>query len=79
MSGSFCVVYFTENEEVGVLPNSWLKSDTECVWPPYRDTMKIFSYISKEVTPAKEWKSFAIRILHYYGNCLLYTSDAADE
>jgi hypothetical protein len=63
----FALVEFTKSSTIEVVPTLWLFADgRQCYWPPYKGDHLTRS-VKKVEQPKDSWKSYAIRVLHYYG------------
>jgi len=63
----FTVVIFLTDNKVEAVPTLWIKSDSECFWPPYTDLSKISRAIAKKKSPGPDWEIYSIRKLRTYG------------
>jgi hypothetical protein len=63
----FALVEFTKDSSVEVVPTLWLFADYhQSYWPPYKGDRLIKS-IRKVEQPKDSWKSYDVRVYHYYG------------
>ncbi|XP_064460226.1 uncharacterized protein LOC135370411 [Ornithodoros turicata] len=59
----YSVVHFEENDEVSVVPSSWLIGNHKVMWPPYKNTNKITIAIKRREKPSHHWKEHRSRVL----------------
>lgn len=64
MSLKFCIVDFTEEKAVEVVPDFWI-CDSYCSWPP-RDVNFPTKYVKNRSVPKENWPSFQCRILNTF-------------
>ncbi|CAN7946261.1 unnamed protein product [Ixodes pacificus] len=55
----YCIVYFTEEKSVELVPKCWIYGD-KCFWPPGRGNKT--SLIKKGPEPGKDWISFNVQV-----------------
>ena len=70
----FLVVAFDEENEVSVVPESWVSvsnGGTHCYWPSYKSTSKVTKSIQNMVDPEETWNKYQARVLTKCGKCLI--------
>jgi len=61
----FAIVEFTEEENVAVVPSSWILNSREVLWPPGpKDPVKLAATNS---VPGPKWAKYPARVLKSYG------------
>jgi len=65
MSSKFCIVNFTDDKSVEVVPDFWVYKDSS-FWPP-RDVMFPTKCIKNRTVPNDKWPLFKCRILNTFG------------
>lgn len=64
---AWCVCYFQIDDSVQVVPNNWITSESQCVWPLTTKSSKLSELIKKREIPKDDWKTMNVRILGRYG------------
>lgn len=60
---------------IEAVPSNWLKSDTECYWPPKELKQKIsFLVIDRTAPDPQSWSLEPIEFLHDYSNVYIVSS-----
>ena len=60
MSHTFCVLYFVDSNEIGVVPSAWLKTS---YWPPYKNNKKITRAVVTGEQPDETWSENKVNVI----------------
>lgn len=66
------VVLFINSSEVAVIPDLWLKSDKECVWPPSTSATVLNKAVLNGDKPTALWRTYKVKKLYTTGNINRY-------
>ncbi|KAF5289374.1 hypothetical protein FQR65_LT11885 [Abscondita terminalis] len=69
---TWCVVHFTAEQTVEVVPKSWTIESQECFWPNGYNRKKIIDAVKSKESPSCSWSIFSIKILGTYGKNVYY-------
>ena len=70
---TFCVVEFLDTNELAVVPPLWMQeNDSMCIWPPYKQPIKINKAVINCESPGCGWKEFKIRY-RYKAGIIIHT------
>ena len=74
MSSKFCIVDFTDDKSVEVVPDFWVHKNF-CFWPP-RDVIFPARCVKNRTVPISDkWPAFKARVLNTFGmQYLIYSS-----
>lgn len=62
----WCVCYFQIDDSVEVVPNNWIISENQCVWPLIIKPSKLFELIKKKEIPNDDWKTISVILIFKY-------------
>ncbi|KAL5015191.1 hypothetical protein ScPMuIL_009461 [Solemya velum] len=60
----FLLVEYTDENELAVIPDTWLDGNSCALWPPYKSSSRVMNAVRQEEHPGANWKSFPIRELY---------------
>ena len=66
----FVVVLFKKDNEVGVVPSSWLKTNSQCYWPDYKTQQRNVKAVINHVKPEEDWPIYDIKVLSSTGKLI---------
>ncbi|XP_077484465.1 uncharacterized protein LOC144094357 isoform X2 [Amblyomma americanum] len=59
----FSVVHFQDQEEVSVVPSSWIIAENTVAWPPHKNSRRINEAVQSNEKPSDHWKKYRCRVL----------------
>jgi hypothetical protein len=68
----FAVVKFIQNNDVDIVPCSWLYED-KCYWPPSKLAATVLPHREKKISPAAYWDLYEVHTLGLFGNTCYIT------
>ena len=73
---AYVLVEFTENSEVAVIPDAWLKEDgLFAYWPPYKSSSRVMAAVKQQEHPSSSWEPYRYKELYRSRESLSHSSN----
>ena len=72
IKSAYVVVLFQKDNEVAVIPNIWLQSHNQCVWPDFKTKQRNMNAVVNGLAPEQDWPTSNIKVLSSTGKLIWY-------